>query len=241
MNDLARLTSESDPALQHLQASVEETLRRAACLGAPLTFEGIHPLPDKPLRFRGRDRDWILAPFHLDPVLATRGDFPVPSEELRVIDILLADGFDPLVFIGHDVPPKRGVTEPAIEVDHQAVQTLGTVQSQAIMPMREGHEITPSEARRLVSPVVAPRRTRELSERLGQVSDVMIKGLAATATVAFAASVAAVGIAFAPLFVGVAAMGDFIDPIVFGAVPVTTDPQPGSPAAWFVISVWDYE
>lgn len=243
MNEPALMTPTTDPTGERLAVAIEATLRRAEQVGAPLTFVGIHPLPDQILRFRGYDRDWVLAPLHLDPILTQRGDFPVPSVKLPAIDVLLGDGFDPIVFVGHDVPPEHQSIPPVVDVDlRQGDQSLAAFEAQATMPLRGGRVISPEEARLAVPLVSAPRRTRELSERFAHISDVMIKGLVVAGTITFAVSVAAVGIAFAPLFVGVATAGvAFEDPIVFGAVPLTREAEAGSPGAWFVVSAWDYD
>lgn len=220
MNNAITLSTAPQPARK--PAVVRRVERLAAAVNADIQFIGIHPLFEEVRVYRGRDRDWVLAPAHLDPLIGEMGgSLPIPRVELERLRRLVSAVDFPAVYIGHDVP------SGAVEIVENSAQ--GT-QGVALAQRPGARVIDEQTARSLVSSVPPPRATLAQSQRLGEIWGALFRGVGTAAT-------AAIGIALAPLvaipslFQGVA----FADPVILGAVPHGVDT-----AAWFVLAQWDY-
>jgi len=218
-----------------LESLVEYTIDRADRLRSPIQYLGEHPLMGEIRVYRGVGREWVLAPLVLDPIfLETGGHYPIPRANLRHLKRLVNGGLNfRAVAIAHDIP--RGmiqVDEPDDQVTGQALAIRENAPG-TITRSSRATVISPEIARQLVTPVPVPRKTVELSRRYGRVCELMLKAIAIGAT-------SAVGIAMAPMFVIPATFSGLSDPVVLGAIPLNGVAEPGSPAAWFVLTSWSY-
>lgn len=140
-------------------------------------------------------------------------DLVVPGAQRERLCRLVAAGVDvPAVYIAHEVPKER--TKP-----HASAAPAGAV------------ILDRDTADAIIGPVPSPRAAVATAEQLALHSARTLKALGA----------AAVGLAVAPfaLAIGAAASLATLDPIVLGAVPLSTA-RPGAPAAWLALARWDW-
>ncbi len=207
---------------------VDHTLLRAGAAGVDIRYLGTQPYAEAVTIYAAPDRNWILAPIALDPLVADAGgSLVIPRQNLARLKALVANGIDfPAVFVARDFPRDAWPVEAGPRTDL------------VVAKPHRGFEIPLEVARRLVPSIPQPRIALERSRRYGEACDVMLKALKvlATGSLTVAAAVAAAPLVVAPL-VG----GAFdADPILFGALPLADELEVGKPAAWFFLTAWDY-
>jgi hypothetical protein len=139
-------------------------------------------------------------------------DLVVPRVERDRLRRLVEAGVDvPSVYIAHEVPKERTKAHPA----------------EAPTPV----VLSSAEAEGLVGPVPSPVETIQTAERLAAYSSRTLKALGAVATAAVTAP--------AVFLAGAVASLATLDPIVIGAVPLSTA-RPGAPAAWLALVRWEW-
>jgi hypothetical protein len=208
-----------DRQLVALRDESERVLALAGRAGIELERLGVAPLFSDTRLYPGPQRSWVLAPAADDP-LVRRRELAIPKPEFRALARLLEAGLDfPAVYVAHEVPTARlvGTGLPA---------QVRTVAPGGFAPL----DLLASQ--RLVDPVPVSARTARVARHLGAGAGAVLKVLGLGASVAGAATGAAVS-------TGAAAMRALaLDPMVLGAWTLDRHDQPGTPAAWFVLARW---
>jgi hypothetical protein len=196
-----------------LHQRAPQIVERAARAGVGIEYLGIADLFQEVRLFRGTESDWVLAPVdeHEQTV--------VPRAPLSDLRRLHQEGLDFLLYVGHEIDPRK------------TDELLG-----------EGGEpqatISRADVASLVGPVPAPIAAVELAERLDQHSRTVLAAIRRGAPIAGAALV---GVLAAPFLLVAGSLASLatVDPIVFGAIAALRA-EVGEPAAFFELTRWDW-
>jgi hypothetical protein len=200
--------------LRTLEERSPEMIELARNAGVEIECLGAHPLFVENRVYQGVGTNWIMGP------ASKAHEVVIPHRERKTLESLKTAGLRfPLIYIAHE-------TDRA-----EAAQ---------LMERSGGRPVTIDDttASELVGPVPAPLATLETGHKLARRSTKVFNGLKQGAAVTGAAAVA---VAAAPLVLvgsAVAALST-LDPIVLGAIPVTTARE-GDIAVWFVLARWDW-
>jgi hypothetical protein len=194
---------------------------RARSAGVEIRYLGVSGLFDEIRYYPGAGSDWVLGP------AGEHERIVVPGPQRRALRQLTGAGIDfPATYIAHEVLKERSA-----EVDATKPGVATTLDH--------------SDAAALVGEVPAPHDALALGENLGGHAQRILSGIGKAAPIVGGAIVvvggAIVAVAAAPFVLAAGAVAALatLDPIVFGAIPVTSN-EPGAPALWFQLVAWEW-
>lgn len=207
--------------LASLERQAPQIVDRARSAGVEIKYLGTSALFDDIRYYPGANSDWVFGP------AGQHERIVVPGPQRRTLRQLTSAGIDfPATFIAHEVPKERSA-----EIDATKAGVATTLDR--------------LDAAMLVGDVPAPHDALALGENLGGHAQRILSGIGKAAPVVGGAIVgvggAIVAVAAAPFVLAAGAVAALatLDPIVFGAIPVTSN-EPGSPAVWFQLVAWEW-
>jgi hypothetical protein len=200
--------------LAALERRSPEMVAIARDAGVEIECLGPHPLFGGSRVYSGNETNWIMGPANKPD------DAIIPKRELKALRSLTAAGLRfPFVYIAH-------------ESDKEEVAAI--LEASAGSPVSVDEETAVDLVGPVPLPAEAVATSNQLARRTTQVFTGIKRGAALTG-----AAVATV-VASPVVLVGGALAGlASLDPIVLGAIPVTTA-RDGDMAVWFVLARWDW-
>jgi hypothetical protein len=197
-------------SINALESRAPGLVTAARAAGVEVEYLGITDLFTGMRHYANATTDWVLAP------VTNANQAVVPARGRYELERLDAAGINfPLIFIADEVPKHRTAHLPAPQPGGYAV-------------------LDPKTGTDLIGPIPEPHQSVAMANRLSQASQRVLNGVARTGrAVGLAAATALTAPAMA-----LSALAT-IDPIILGAIPARYS-QPGEPAAWFILTRWDW-